>query len=71
MKKFALILGLCLWGLAAAAEKITITETSDVEYSEHIKNRSKSLRIFLKPIILMSITFPSFIYEIIISYYDT
>ncbi len=48
MKKLVLILGLCLWGLAAAAEKITITEISDVEYSEHIKKSVKKFKDLIK-----------------------
>ena len=48
MKKFILILGLCLWGLAVAAEKITITETRDVEYYEHIKKTVKKFKDLIK-----------------------
>ena len=48
MKKLVLILGLCLWSFAAVAEKITITETSDAEYSEHIKQSVKKFKNSLK-----------------------
>ena len=48
MRKFVFILGLCLCGLAAAAEEITITETSDVEYYEHIKKSVKKFKDLIK-----------------------
>jgi hypothetical protein len=48
MKKLVLILGLCLWSFAAVAEKNTITETSDVEYYEHIKKTGKKFKDILK-----------------------
>ena len=48
MKKLVLILGLCLWSLAAVAEKIAITETSDVEYYEHIKKSVKKFKDLIK-----------------------
>lgn len=48
MKKLVLILGVCLWSFAVVAEKITITETSDAEYFEHIKKSVKKFKDLLK-----------------------
>ncbi len=48
MKKLVLIFGICLWSFAAVAEKITITETSDTEYSEHIKKSVIKFKNILK-----------------------
>ncbi|MBR1756899.1 MAG: hypothetical protein IJ738_04990, partial [Alphaproteobacteria bacterium] len=48
MRKFALILGLCLWSLAAVAEKIAIAEISDAEYYEHIKKSVKKFKDLIK-----------------------
>ena len=67
MKKLALLLGLCLWSFAAVAEKMTIAEISDAEYSEHIKESVKKFKAILKTnnpqLIAQNVVYPFIIGE--------